>query len=318
MLKPLDIVAFYDGRAGHEKQTRGILQALSGLTPTQTVRTFTIRPSFKTGLSNWLVYLTSVFRPREKTAMPVDLIIGTGSYTHIPMLLLKKTCRARAVTCMTPDVLLKNRFDLCFVPHHDRRKPAANFFFTVGPPNNLLPQNRQESDKGLILIGGIDKKSHTWRSERTVAQVRRIIETERSIFWTISSSPRTPRDMLTLIEELTSQMPQVRFFRSEDTPVGWIEEQYARCDRVWVTADSVSMVFEALTAGCRVGILPVKWKHRHNKFQQSLDALHRNDQIVLFETWQSGGAFKEKKAGLEEASRCAEEILRRWWPDRLK
>jgi hypothetical protein len=31
-MKPLSIVAYFDGRLGHEKQTRGILQALADIT----------------------------------------------------------------------------------------------------------------------------------------------------------------------------------------------------------------------------------------------------------------------------------------------
>ena len=85
-----------------------------------------------------------------------------------------------------------------------------------------------------------------------------------------------------------------------------------------MTADSISMVYEALTAGCSVGILPVEWLQRDNKFQQSLDILHEKKMIVYFDEWQTNARMTIPSAEpLKEATRCASEILRRWWPDRL-
>jgi uncharacterized protein len=43
----------------------------------------------------------------------------------------------------------------------------------------------------------------------------------------------------------------------QETGPGWLAGELARSAVVWVTADSVSMVHEALTAGAATGILPV-------------------------------------------------------------
>ena len=114
-------------------------------------------------------------------------------------------------------------------------------------------------------------------------------------------------------------MEQVKFFRSEDTPKGWIEEQYALNKTVWVTADSISMVYEALNGGCSVGILPVEWLKQDNKFVRSLAMLREKKMIVEFDDWQTGNQLPEPPAEtFHEAWRCAREILRRWWPERLR
>lgn len=316
-MKPLHIISFFDGRPGHEKQTQGILQALSRLTPTEVETRLIQRPSLPGSIQNWARYLVSFETARNKTKRPVDLIIGTGSSTHIPMLLYQKTCRAKVVTCMSPGFPLNRRIDLCFVPQHDRKKPAANRFFTVGPPNNLVYQERHDKEKALILIGGVDVKSHRWRTDRVVAQVGTLLSKNPSLAWTISSSPRTPDDMLLQIDKLASQSPNVDFFRSEETPAGWIEARYAQSDIVWVTADSISMIYEALTAGCRVGALPMEWKQSDSKFQRSLDYLVQNGHISLYETWVSNKDSMVRGVQLDEASRCAKEILKRWWIGRL-
>ena len=106
---------------------------------------------------------------------------------------------------------------------------------------------------------------------------------------------------------------------SKNTPSGWVEEQYGLNRIVWVTADSVSMVYEALTAGCSVGILPVEWLHQENKFNKSLNFLSEKKMIVNFDAWQQGASMPRlKDKQLNESLRCAREILRRWWPDRLQ
>lgn len=319
-MKYLSIVAFLDGRLGHEKQTKGVLKALSEMTPIDVDCKRIQRHSFKSGLRDWAAYITSfiLFLNKKKSDNNVDLIIGTGSHTHIPMLLLKRESGAKVVTCMTPDFFLIKKIDLCFVPQHDGQKPGTNIFFTIGPPGTAVFQDKHDSKKGLILVGGLDKKSHEWRSEAIIANIRAIIEKGRSIKWTITSSPRTPEETIVLLQNLASQNANVDFFGSADTPDGWIEKEYAKNFIVWVTADSISMIYEALTAGCSVGILPVDWKKKNSKFQRSEDYLLENKLISSYEMWLAGKNENIKVEPLDEASRCAREILRRWWPDRLQ
>ncbi len=52
-----------------------------------------------------------------------------------------------------------------------------------------------------------------------------------------------------------------------------MEEQYDKNKVVWVTADSISMIYEALTAGCRVGIFPMQWRKEKGKFKRNEDLL---------------------------------------------
>ncbi len=324
-MKPLSIVAYFDGRLGHEKQTQGIVDALADMTP---IDVYSIKVSVTPAayLKNWATYLLPFLQrlKQGRISHPVDLIIGTGTHTHIPMLTRKKLRykssgeKVRVVTCMTPDELLRSKFDLCCIPMHDQPAPEANVFVTQGPPNTVKFEERQQSDRGLILIGGLDTKSHVWNSAEVVEQIRIIIDKDRAIHWTVSSSPRTPEETCRSLEDMAGTMPQLSFFRSKDTPAGWVEEQYASSGTVWVTADSISMVYEALTAGCSVGVLPVEWLRQDNKFNKSLQFLTEKEMIVDFDAWQKGASMPTlKDKQLNESLRCAREILRRWWPDHL-
>lgn len=319
--EPLQVVSFWDGRLGHEKQTRGVLAALAKLTAIEEVPR-TVHPLSRTErIRSWLSFLAALIRPvGPKTGgNPADLIIGTGSASHIPMLLFKKKCAgARVVTCMTPDFPFRGRMDLCFVPQHDRQKLRDNIFETIGPPNNVAYTDTHDQRRGLILVGGVDPKSHHWDSEALVDQVKTLVKKGSDFRWTISSSPRTPPETLRKMEDLAARNSGVEFFNSLNTPAGWIEQQYLQNFTVWVTADSVSMVYEALTAGCRVAILPVRWRRKDNKFQQSLDFLRANNYVTSYDTWLTAGHFTATGVRMDEASRCAQELLRRWWPNRLQ
>lgn len=318
-MKPLAVVACLDGRPGHEKQTQGVIAALTRLTAVAATEVKLPGPSIATHLKNWLVYLATLglraSRPLDRGR--IDLIIGTGTATHIPMLRIKGRSRARVVTCMTPDPLLRGQIDLCLVPHHDQPPRRPNVFVTIGPPG-LRPRTRQgDARRGLILVGGRDEKSHVWRTEVLMTQIETLVAREPDWTWTITSSPRTPGECENRLAVLAGEHPRVVFFRARETARGWVETAYAQSALAWVTADSISMVYEALNAGCRVGILPVKWKKPNNKFQKSIDYLERRQMVATYAHWLHNTGEALQPAVLDEASRCAEEILRRWWPDRL-
>lgn len=325
-MTPLSVIAFCDGRPGHDKQTRGVVQALASLTELEAEYIKIPRPGIRQDIGDWSRYLRSLLFPRTagKAKPATAVIIGTGAHTHLPMLLYRRSSliddpgSTRVVTCMSPNPLLVDNFDLCFVPRHDSTKENSNIFITNGPPCAVVPGNRHDNGRGLILVGGLDRKSHHWQTDRVTADISTIIKRERSRQWTVSSSPRTPADTVSRLRELAQSNGNFSFFAAADTPAGWIEEQYARHRYVWVTGDSISMIYEALTAGCAVGILPVEWRKKDNKFQRSIDLLLRDRQINSFDNWLAGQESAAPQTVFNEAARCAVEILRRWWPERLQ
>jgi len=311
--EPLIVTPFFDGRPGHEKQTRGILRALHELTAIRETPPRIVATSAGATAVDWLRYLLGLPTPPLPQQNIPHLLIGTGSRTHIPMLLTRRQTSGKVVTCMTPDYLVRNKIDLCFIPRHDQPMVAENVFVTFGSPNTAIDENRHEPDQGLILVGGIDTKSHRWDTAATMGQIETVIAGSQASRWTVSSSPRTPDSMIHRLDTFCKEKSNTAFFQASDTPPGWIEETYATHDAVWVTADSVSMVYEALTAGCRVGILPIHWKRKTNKFQLGIDLLRENRRVVTYEDWLTGASLGEARP-LDEAGRCAAEILQRWWP----
>ena len=84
------------------------------------------------------------------------------------------------------------------------------------------------------------------------------------------------------------------FFDYRNTPPGWIEKQYDKNNVVWVTADSISMIYEAITAGCTVGILPMRWLRENSKFKRNENVLLEKSLVTPFTAWEQGNMIQGK------------------------
>ena len=305
------IGAFFDGRPGHEKQTLGILEQLKKKVDIDVVSIQVSKEKFSKQLNQWLNYLLKYSTQPNPALSQCDLLIGTGTHTHLPMLSQKRLYRIPVVTCMSPAKSLQPKFDIIFAPTHDHIADTQNVFRTIGPPNQNRNEKKHRDDRTLILIGGVDPKSHHWESERIIADVEKLLSHEPHSQVTVSSSPRTPQETILGLAQLAEREEQMSFFDYRDTPSGWVEQQYRESKKVWVTGDSISMVYEALSSGCLVGIIPVKWRRQNSKFRISEKYLIKNEMVIELGSYLEGKSRWDRKVYLDEASRCADEIMRR-------
>jgi len=306
------IVAFMDGRPGHEKQTLGIIFALQHICDVELLKV----PVKKQGLWKTVcdyIALILPFTPECPYATDdADLLIGTGSSTHLPMLRCKKRSGVPAVICMSPHLLLRSCFDLCFVPEHDGLRENEVVKLTLGAPNIAVNKGGHREDCGLIAIGGKDEKSHFWDSPAILDMVRNVLKNAGEISWNITSSPRTPLETAEGLRLLARQHENAVFYAFADTEKGWIEEQYAQSRYAWVSADSISMICEALSSGCKVGILPMRWKKKTGKFQRNEAALKAKNLVLSYEDWLAGIDAWPELQYINEAQRCAELVMTLW------
>jgi mitochondrial fission protein ELM1 len=312
---PLNITAFWDNRTGHVKQTQGIIDALSSITPVQVTSIDIQKYTMFHLLQNWVKFIGNIPGKKFTDNASDDLILGTGTRTHIPMLLYRHKHGGKTVTCMTPEWPVGKWVDLCCIPAHDSPGRDPNIFITQGPPNTAVNHGNHDDQNGLIVIGGEDNKTHFWDSHQIIDQIKVILNQSDELNWVITTSPRTPDSMTPDLEKIASFHSNIQFTPFSMTEPGWIEKMYSKCRYTWVTEDSVSMVYEALTAGCRVGTISVDWKGP-NKIKTGLESLVNSNAILPFDLWKNNKPWPDV-IGFNEAERCAKEILRRWWPDRL-
>lgn len=310
--KSFRVLAFLDGTPGHEKQTHGILKSLEKKIKVEVDYINVKRKSPANQILSWGRYFFSIPHRSESNHFDYDIMIGTGTHTHLPMLLHKKKSKIPVVSCMLPSSILVNDFDLLFVPRHDNASIRDNIMITVGPPGTCENYGKHDDKKILVLIGGIDHKSHEWDSETIVKQIEKLIDSDSSKKFNISSSPRTPVETVEKISVLSARYENTKFYKFQDTQSGWVENQYTNSKYVWVTGDSISMVYEALSSGCRVGLIPVKWRKKNSKYLRSEKYLKDKGFTVSLESYLNGQACWKNEEVFNESNRCAEEIIRRW------
>lgn len=294
-VEPMIVWIISDGKPGHFNQSLGLAEALARAGPTE-VLTFRALPRYRV----WLDALLKRFPGRDFPAP--DLILGAGHATHLSMLAARRAYAGRTVVLMNPS-LPRGWFDLCIVPQHDAVAADERTLLTEGALNRVRPSSEHDPDRGLLLMGGVS--SHfDWDNDALILQIKSILARTPGTRWTLTTSRRTPPDFLS---ELPAS-PNLTVISHTDTTPGWLPEQLARCGTVWVTPDSASMVFEALTAGADVGVfdLPVRPKSRVGR---AIARLADAQRITRFVTWCAGGTLQRNLHPLAEADRCAHWIL---------
>ncbi len=293
----LNIWRLLDGRRGHLTQIEGLSQALGGRVP---VRCLDIEVTGGAGpVWQWL---TGRF-PSGAGLPPPDLILAAGHATHFAALAVRRRYGGRIVVLMKPSLPLA-WFDLCLIPEHDRPPARDNVIVTRGVLSTARPSGTREPGTGLILIGG-PSRHHGWDDEAILAQITEIISRQPTVSFRIGDSPRTPPDTREALLAAGCD-----FIRWETTQPGRIQAEMARASQVWVSEDSASMVYEALSTGAPVGLVAVP-RHRTTRISRGVDRLTEDGLLTPFDRWQQTGIL-QATAPLDEAGRCADEILRRW------
>lgn len=296
---PLVVWAFTDGKAGHENQTRGLLKALArfAVVDARWIRV----PPYASVLTS---LMTRRFLPGAGLPPPA-LLIGAGHRTHLPLLAARRAFGGRAVVLMKP-TLPRAWFDLCVIPEHDGVS-GANVVVTRGALNAVEP-GAKRAGTGLILIGG-PSRHHGWAERELAAQVEAIVARDADVRWTLTTSRRTPPGTTARLQELKAANLSVVPVRA--TGPGWLPEQLAGAEFAWVSEDSVSMVYEALTAGCATGILEVPAR-RASRITRGIESLVRDGLVTGYAQWQAGAALAAPAEPFNEAARVAARIAERW------
>ena len=305
-MSPVVVWAFTDGKAGHENQTRGLLAALAQRQPLD-ARWINV-PAYASVLSSLMTrrFLPGVGLP------PPTILIGAGHRTHLPMLAARRAHGGRSVVLMKPS-LPRAWFDLCAMPEHDvapgrALSSSSNVLLTRGALNGMLPGTKN-SKSGLILIGG-SSRHYGWREKELVAQVQTVVQRETAVQWTLTTSRRTPASTAARLQALT--FGNLTVVPVQATGPGWLAEKLAQAAWVWATEDSVSMVYEALTAGCATGVLPVPRRRRVGKIARGIAGLADDGLITHFSDWQNGKQLETPAKPFNEAARVAAWIVEKW------
>ncbi len=289
---------FTDGKPGHENQTLGLLHALSARMDIQVCK---LQPL---SLMQALKVLLGGRYPQADALPEPWLVLGAGHATHLSVLAASRATGARSVVLMKPSLPM-SWFDLCIVPEHDQVAARTNVLTTRGVLNRITPAAGREPGNGLILIGG-PSRHYDWDNDAVIRQITNICSAPEQR-WTVAGSRRTPADLSVRLD----QLDHINWVAAEHTDAGWLPVQMGRAETIWISEDSVSMIYEALTAGARCGLIEVDRK-QHNRITRGVDSLIEDNMLVSYSQWQQGQALHQPAQQLHESARCAEWIVQQW------
>ncbi|MEO5715874.1 MAG: mitochondrial fission ELM1 family protein [Luteolibacter sp.] len=297
MTPPLVIWLLCDGKPGHENQSLGLADALARRVPCDVHR---ISLTGKHGL---IRRLKSALADSENFPKP-DLIIATGHATHPALIWLARKHRARSIVIMKPSLPM-SWFDLCIAPSHDFPEPPQreNLLISRGALNRVAPASGEKSGQ-LILIGG-PSGNHGWDGEKLLTALAPITATGH---WQLTDSRRTPAGFPDAIRK---SLPAIEIFPHQETTPDWLPRKLAAAAEAWVTEDSVSMIYEALSSGAKVGLLPVP-ELGTSRVLRGIAKLVDEGFLTRFQDWEKSRTLTAPPETLREADRCAAEVISRF------
>ena len=292
-----------DHKRGHENQSSGLIHALSKQTAIEPIRI-----DIDKHKASWWQAVRGIFPPASALPQP-DLIIATGSQTHSSLLAAGRATGAPTLLIMAPPKGLTRFFDLCIVPAHDQRQ-GPNIIQTTGAMNTVEASPNKEPQAGLFLIGG-PSQHHNWDEAALLEQISAILASNTEHHWKLTTSRRTPASTTERLRSLAAD--QLKVIPVEETEADWLPQKLAESSYAWVTEDSVSMVYEALSSGAKVGLLPVPRKAGESRIIRGLDALKASNHILSSSENQPDLSSFQAPPPLNEAARIAKIVSHRFF-----
>jgi uncharacterized protein len=290
---------FSDNRAGHDSQSIGFVSALQERVDCEIYNIHVPFPlsSYASAVLKKLPLVSHLPNP--------DLLVGAGHASHFPMLLSRLLRGGRTLVIMTP-TLPTQLFDFCLIPEHDEKERSRNIIPTIGPLNTIRASTQLSETEGLIVLGG-ESKHFYWNEDKLFQQITKILRNDKRN-WIITDSPRTPSSTEHLLTSLNEE--NVKYVSYKQKNNSDLSSLLQKAGNVWVTEDSMSMIYEALSTGASVGLLRVdeKPKSRLGKVAQTL--VEKN-LLTLFNEWQSSKQLLPPARTLSESTRCANILVER-------
>lgn len=309
---------FSDGKAGHEAQCLGVVEAL-GLTPI--IKRTNLSGIYKL-MAPWGPLPTGegMGVNRSPLGPPWPAFAFATGRTTIPYIrALRRHAGLQTYTVILMDPKTgPSSADLIWVPQHDRRR-GPNVITTPTAPHRFSPA-RLETLRANIppaiaalptpriacLIGGPngDYRYTDADEERLIASLGALIESGAGLM--ITTSRRTPERLAKRLQEAIAGKPTI--FWNGDGPNPY-PDFLAHADAFVITADSVSMICEAAATGRSIFLFsPTGGSPKFDRFHAALAAYGATRPLPASGEPLSSWSYRP----LHSAETIADEIRRRW------
>ncbi len=299
-LSGYDVCIISDGKPGHLNQSIGLVEALQRQNVNLTYQV--VEPFTPLALFGFLI--------RSLWRRPITgsrLVIAAGHRTHLTLLVYGWVWRAKTVLLMKPSLPI-GLFDLSIIPQHDQPPARSEVIETLGVLNRMQPGEKRVNH-ALVLLGG-PSKHFEWDNDTVNSQLRVWLENNNDKMWTITTSRRTPKSWMSSFQSEIRSLPEtLKVVSHEDTDSDWLKEELQRTAVCVVSEDSVSMIYEALSAGCGVGLIQLQ-PLGDSRVVAGVKKLKEMGQV---KTLDASPTLSESSCRLKEADRCAQIIMEKGW-----
>jgi mitochondrial fission protein ELM1 len=220
-----------------------------------------------------------------------DFVLCAGSGTYYAAKTFAKKLGAKSISMMLPKGY-RYDFDLIFAQSHDHPPHRKNIVQIPANFSYVQPQGlyKAKQKKAIGIVIGGDNKVFRFSVKTLRKQLDAIkaLHPEHEI--AITTSPRTSNEIEKLIEGFGFDY-EVIFSKN---PINPIPDFLAQCETVFITADSTSMISEAISYGeANVVVLPLK-SEKENKFTRFIKSLEREGYLHIFD-----GTIKDKNKKID-------------------
>ena len=292
--KPLVIWVIDDGKPGHRNQSLGLAEAMGRI---RDANIHIISLPHNVGIFSRI----KMAREEASKLPKADFVIAAGHKTHLALLYLARKTGARSVVLMKPSMPCR-WFDHCLIPEHDFQEGAKtprNVILTKGALNRVTYDPSAKDGSGLILIGG-KSSEFGFDGESLHKAISDIVGQDEDMVWTMTDSRRTPAGFIESLKGLS-----ISTHPHQTTDSDWLPNQLRRASVVWVTEDSVSMIYEALSCGAQVGLLPMPRVKNAGRVAKGVEALVEEGALIRYEDWMQVQSLPIDGLVLMEAEGCA-------------
>jgi len=296
--KPLSLWILSDKRLGHLNQSLALQEA---------IHQYRVSMLHVIELKSAIDPLLILFGTHHQTKhLPEpDIIIGTGHHTHLASIAAKFRYKCKAVIIMKPSLPFF-LFDLLLIPSHDMPKHRKNIIITEGALSRVRPRKKTVSSQ-LIIIGG-PSKHFDINGQNLIKKISTILEdSSNKILINLTDSPRTPNAIRRQIASTFSTL----YRPWENYSLGELQEQMSTSTTIWITEDSMSMIYDSLSSGAQVVLIDIERKDE-NRISTAIDSLLSRNIATSYSEWLSTKKIKRLDPPLNEAARCAQTLLKKF------
>ena len=295
------VLILSDGRAGAENRSLGVTEML-GIKDPEIV---TLRPKYKNKLLR-LLPVPWLYEDFERVRLDVanfDVLITAGYQISRVVRALKRDNPALFTVALMRPAGKASDYDVVAVEQHDAYRKADNVVVTLGAPNRITRDKLAlEADRWrkrlshipgtrvALLVGGTSRHGAFGVAEakEMVKEVTKLLK-DNGCGLLVTTSRRTGKDVQKALDKALKQSGVPYHMWSPDD--GGRDNPYlaylALAEAVVVTADSISMVSEAASAGKPVYLwgtekaVPKKFRRYYQALGQQGRARWWNGQFTL-------------------------------------